>query len=616
MDQVWANSFLRVEDAERRLRTLARSRVDTTREVVFEPIGVRFAEVRQDTARAAALLREDARLAEKGRSSGFFSGLLFRVDASTARRLAALDPWAVEERVRDAARAVLARELPRAQGVILARFEHGANGAPEPVAHVTLSCRQSDGGPTPRLDREWSDRLQQRWTRELEKAFAPARGPVRTSDREQPDRSVLGPDAERLRQDHARASTRLVAVYADRLGGRATRADLLDALDHVRQARNAWGREVGMPINLRDVDRRPVFDLIRVRIEGGSRYLSGPLEAHRRAALEIAASRAAGLPDGAQRHVAVVPWPAGKDMHAVVVFNQRGVADRPSQAIDPDRLRAALEARLADELHRYASSLDPTAEARRGELGRIEARLPSKAPEPERVPARVEPAESRPPGGAIVVAFRREERRDAAVPLSDREIADLQPGAARAAQQRDWMNERVFTVRLSIPTGAERLQRAQLSEQDAARIVQRAVDRAYPFLEQLGVRGNFKASTRDKALDVRIMIPVSAAWTRAQLQSEAFEKRFHIGFHTALSQATRAPSAIEKVPAASGIVRGLSAVRAVPTVMRQAEQDPERAARDLVRAAFSKLSEALPKPFRAMRDAARGIGRLMSRSPE
>jgi hypothetical protein len=78
----------------------------------------------------------------------------------------------------------------------------------------------------------------------------------------------------------------------------------------------------------------------------------------------------------------------------------------------------------------------------------------------------------------------------------------------------------------------------------------------------------------------------------------------------------RTPNAIEKVPAASGIVRGLSAVRAVPSVMRQAEQDPERAARDLVRAAFSKLSEALPKPFRAMRDAARGIGRLMSRSPE
>src|SRR5688500_6999612 len=99
MDQVWANSFLRVEDAERRLRTLARSRVDTTREAVFEPIGVRFVEVRQDTARVAALLREDALLAEKGRSSGFFFGLLFRVDASVARRLEGLDPRAVEERV-------------------------------------------------------------------------------------------------------------------------------------------------------------------------------------------------------------------------------------------------------------------------------------------------------------------------------------------------------------------------------------------------------------------------------------------------------------------------------------------------------------------------------------
>jgi len=616
MDRVWAVSFVRAEDAERRLRDLVRSRVDTTREVVFEPIGVRFADARHDVARIATLLKEDALRAQRGRYPGFFSSLAFRIDASTARRLAGLDPRAVEEHIRDAARTVLARELPRAQGVLVARFEPSATGALEPVAHVALSSRQVDGGSTPRLDREWTDRLQQRWTREVERAFGPDRGPVRSVDREWAELSVLGPEVERLRQEHARASARMFSVYSDRLGGRATRDELLGAVDHARRTRQALGREIGPPVNLRDVEGRQVFDLIRVRIEGGSRYLSGALEPQRRAALEVAASRAAGLPDGPQRHVAVVPWPTGKDLHAVVVFNQRSTAERPSQAIDPERLRVALEHGLAHELHRYASSLDPTAEARQAELGRIEARLPGNTPEPTHAPARVQETDSRPAGAAIVLPFPRDERRDGAVPLSDREIADLQLAGVARAEQRDWMNDRVFSVRLTIPTGAERLQRAQLSEQDAAHVVQHAVDRAYPFLDKEGIRGNFMASPRGKALDVQIVFPEKLGWTRDQLQSPLFQQRFLMGFHSAMAQAGPARVIADKTPAAAGNVRGIAAVRSAPAVMRQMEQDPERTARDLVRAAFSKLSEALPKPFRAMRDAVRGIGRVMSRTPE
>jgi hypothetical protein len=43
------------------------------------------------------------------------------------------------------------------------------------------------------------------------------------------------------------------------------------------------------------------------------------------------------------------------------------------------------------------------------------------------------------------------------------------------------------------------------------------------------------------------------------------------------------------------------------------EQEPERAARDLARAVFSKLSEALPKPYRLARDLGRAIGRFVPR---
>ena len=51
----------------------------------------------------------------------------------------------------------------------------------------------------------------------------------------------------------------------------------------------------------------------------------------------------------------------------------------------------------------------------------------------------------------------------------------------------------------------------------------------------------------------------------------------------------------------------------VPQIIRQAEQDPERAAKNLARAAFSKLSEALPKPFRLMQELGRTVSRFRSR---
>jgi hypothetical protein len=59
-----------------------------------------------------------------------------------------------------------------------------------------------------------------------------------------------------------------------------------------------------------------------------------------------------------------------------------------------------------------------------------------------------------------------------------------------------------------------------------------------------------------------------------------------------------------------GVARGITAARQAPQRLRQAEQDPERAARDLARAVFSKLSEALPKPFRLMRDLSRTVSRF------
>src|SRR5207249_6838637 len=118
---------------------------------------------------------------------------------------------------------------------------------------------------------------------------------------------------------------------------------------------------------------------------------------------------------------AVVAWPAGPDLHATVYFNQRRRPEHPPGSIEPERLRAALEARLGEEIRRLAPSLDAAAYARAAELGRVEARLferpPSReqaAPVPER---RQEPAGAG-VAAAIVVAVDREHEHEASAAAS------------------------------------------------------------------------------------------------------------------------------------------------------------------------------------------------------
>lgn len=232
-------------------------------------------------------------------------------------------------------------------------------------------------------------------------------------------------------------------------------------------------------------------------------------------------------------------------------------------------------------------------------------------------------------GRRVPVPERSEERGQTVAPAVvvtlDRDTAHLDRMGARVGgderpealsrlqtSERDWGNERVLSVRLQIPTGAEQLERMGLSAEESSHVVQRAVDRAYPFLEREGIRDNYLYSARGKSLDVQILVPEKLGWTRDQLRSPQFQQRFLAGFHQALAQVapTRIGPAKELVP---GLLRGVAAARQVPQIIRQAEQDPERAAKDLVRAAFSKLSEALPKPFRLMQELGRTVSRFRSR---
>jgi hypothetical protein len=217
------------------------------------------------------------------------------------------------------------------------------------------------------------------------------------------------------------------------------------------------------------------------------------------------------------------------------------------------------------------------------------------------------------PAAALVVKLDREvgtEQRATAL-AGER---DAQEGMERLQpQQRDWTSERVFTVRLHVPTGAQQLERGRLSAEETAHVIQRAVDRAYPFLEREGLRNSFLYAPRGRALDVQVVIPERLGWTPSQLRSPQFQQRFLAGFHQALTRFEPTRLGPGREPLLPGLARGAAVVRRVPRLARQAEHDPEQAARGLARAVFNKLSEALPKPFRLMRELGRTVGRSVPR---
>ena len=191
----------------------------------------------------------------------------------------------MERRLEEATRDAILREIPRAQGVYLARFEPSARDGLEPVVHVQLSCRRSGwrADTQPSLETTLGG-SRRRGTARWEGPSASRGSRPEPMEREpgQDRASVLDPEVDRLRQEWARASARLFAVHAERLAGRATQKELVDAVEHARAARAAWSRSAGRPVNLRDVGERQVFDVVQLRIEGGSLYLRGELEAHRR----------------------------------------------------------------------------------------------------------------------------------------------------------------------------------------------------------------------------------------------------------------------------------------------------------------------------------------------
>jgi hypothetical protein len=206
------------------------------------------------------------------------------------------------------------------------------------------------------------------------------------------------------------------------------------------------------------------------------------------------------------------------------------------------------------------------------------------------------------------------------VVVVDQSRQEQQPTAAARAQkdeldertqpkERDWGHERVFAVRLRIPTGADQLERLGLSAEETAHVIQRAIERAYPFLAQEGVRDNFIYAAHDRALDIRVLVPEKLGWRAADLRAPQFQQRFVAGFHQALAQIAPTRLARHKEPRLAGLERALGIVQA-PLILRRLEQEPERAAKQALGAAFDKLTRVLPQPFRIMRELGRSVGRF------
>ena len=58
-----------------------------------------------------------------------------------------------------------------------------------------------------------------------------------------------------------------------------------------------------------------------------------------------------------------------------------------------------------------------------------------------------------------------------------------------------------------------------LSGEEVGHVLQRAVDRAYPFLEREGIRGNFLWYAQRRALDIQLLVPERLGWGPDQLRS-------------------------------------------------------------------------------------------------
>lgn len=417
-----------------------------------------------DVTRATERLRAD-RLATP---EGSFARLRLAVPDPVARQLAALETHATERRLLDAAARALARELPRAQGVLAVRYE-----GPEarPVVLAFVSPRLSDGATAPTLLRADIAALEARWRRALDHAYG-LQAPVRSTP-------ALAPDLERSLREEVRDSSRSLqdAVRA-RLRGEAGPDLVRAAGDRSRDAQQAWARaHAARPAP----PSRDEFDVVRLRVEGGRTALQRMRSADLDHALDRAVHTAAGAVARPTSDLRIVHWWEGQDLRITVMANRNASAER----VDPAALREALAARLREQLMENARHYDTRGTGPAAELGRVTPLEDTRARRDPSPPATRDVQLRFERGAEYLDRIPAEQRQEAVRNAVDRTLSVLGPGGARDLRvKRDGPAlEILVAVALDAPVHHAMLERP-LFQYRFAREIQRAAA-PYPRLPEV-----------------------------------------------------------------------------------------------------------------------------------
>lgn len=514
-------------------------------------IGAAYARAQGGPQEAFARLQAD----RAGNERGSFTRVRLSVGEEWAERVSRLEPKAMESRLVRAAEHVFARELPRAQGVLAVRYE-----GPEarPAVHAFLSPRQSDGSTAPLLLRVDIAALEARWDRAIQQSFGLTRSVEATRPR--------SPAEDQAREQFQRESERFAEVVRTRFRGEATQDQVRTAGERAHAAQQVWLQARGPAP---EPHRR--FEVVPLRLEDGRSYLDRLAPADRDLVVDRAVRSAAGhtLPPGTD--VRVLHWGEGRDQRISVAFREpTRIPER--REIDPAAVRDALVTRLPEQLGSAARHYNSHGREDLGEPGRVTVAERS----PERVGGRFEEV---------------------------RQVAELREKVEKEKQYQE--------VRLRIERGAEYL-RAVPPERHAD-LLQKAAERAYPFLAAAGLRQEIPTRIDGRALEVRLLVPASAGLNREQLERPNFQFRFARELQRGALEHTGGRPVLETLRnpgdrTRSGLTDALA--RFMGDRFRNVEPGLGRSAKD---AGWQRLSQSIPAPLRAVHSLGRLIGNLRER---
>lgn len=421
------------------------------------------------------------------RTQGAFTRLRFDVDQEHARTLNMLDVPVLTRRLEAALSRTLQEQMPRARGAFSVRF-----GGPQadPRAYVVLHATTRDGSPQRMLLRADVQALEASWERNVQREFGLRRGldPLRDAPRDSPALQQV----RELEFRWGRALSQVRESVGARMRGEIPQERLRAAIERAQEIQDKLlalrSALVGRPAG--------AIECVRLNVERGGEYLSRLAPKDADLALLRAVQEASGLDPRAAHELRLIASRQGADLRLAVYVVDDG--NRLPSPVDLDALRAKLAERLAPEIEVAARQYDSLSRGTVGELGRVHPLGAEAAREPRRF-----------------------------TPILD------ERAPARAQQP--------VSVEFRLAKGAREL--GGYSPNQRAEILEKAVDRALPFLKESGIPREIRTQWEGATLRVNVSLPGDVGWTRDQLAARPFEARFvhEVNRHVALANGTFVP---------------------------------------------------------------------------